>query len=181
MEFNNNSQIEPIYWEALSNYLKTSPVENINYFRFSESLIGSFSFNTSKEQSNNLEITTYVTNIGNNVGYKALLNKPITIAWNVNQDYRVGCFYPDFFISFHHFLYVIEIDGFSCHEASKEKATLDKQRERMILKYGYIPIRFSAQEVLSDPINCVKETLQIVLSYPLEISTKYNRQDKEAL
>lgn len=54
----------------------------------------------------------------------------------------------------------VEIDGFDYHDKTKEQATHDKQRERMLLPQCDQLIRFSGSEVYQDPEGCALEALR---------------------
>lgn len=55
---------------------------------------------------------------------------------------------------------VIEIDGHEYHK-TKEQRFKDYQRERYLIKQGYIVIRFMATEVFINPYKCVDEMFEI--------------------
>lgn len=59
--------------------------------------------------------------------------------------------------------FAIEIDGHEWHEKTKEQAANDRRKDRTYLKNNAIPIRFTGSEVYHDPMNCVKETLEIIV------------------
>lgn len=59
---------------------------------------------------------------------------------------------------------LVELDGFDFHDATKERATRDKRRDRALMHEGWIVIRFSGQEVSASPIACAKEAIDIVAS-----------------
>ena len=58
----------------------------------------------------------------------------------------------------------IEIDGYDYHDKTKEQAAKDKQRDRLFIRNGFIPVRFAGTEVYRSPIDCVREALQIIVS-----------------
>jgi hypothetical protein len=56
---------------------------------------------------------------------------------------------------------VIEIDGHEYHK-TKEQRQHDYERERYLLRNGYVPIRFTGTEVFLEPERCVREMFEIV-------------------
>ncbi|HEX7065890.1 MAG TPA: DUF559 domain-containing protein [Bacillales bacterium] len=61
---------------------------------------------------------------------------------------------------FHDF--VIECDGHEFHEKTKEQVSKDKQRERDLMKKGYIVIRFSGSDIHNTPEYCAHEAMDII-------------------
>lgn len=62
---------------------------------------------------------------------------------------------------------VIEIDGHESHK-TKEQREYDYQRERYLLKRGYVPVRFTGTEVFLQPRECVIEAAQIAVKLELD-------------
>ena len=60
--------------------------------------------------------------------------------------------------------YVIEIDGHEYHK-TKDQRFYDYQRERYLMKKGYIVIRFMATEVFLNPIKCIEEMFNIMIFF----------------
>lgn len=58
--------------------------------------------------------------------------------------------------------FVIECDGHEFHEKTKEQVAKDKQRERDLMKSGYIVIRFSGSEIHESPTKCAREAIKII-------------------
>lgn len=58
--------------------------------------------------------------------------------------------------------YVIEIDGHEWHEKTKEQAKADKEKDRIYLKHGFIPVRFTGSEVYHNVNNCIRELFEII-------------------
>lgn len=56
--------------------------------------------------------------------------------------------------------FIIEIDGHEYHK-TKEQRFKDYQRERYLMKKGYIVIRFMATEVFLNPNKCIDEMFEI--------------------
>jgi hypothetical protein len=56
--------------------------------------------------------------------------------------------------------YVIEIDGHESHK-TKEQRFKDYQRERFLMKEGYLVIRFMGSEVFIDAEKCVLDMLEV--------------------
>lgn len=71
---------------------------------------------------------------------------------------------PDFMITINGMYggYIVEIDGHEWHEKTKEQARADKEKERMYLKKGFIPIRFTGSEVYHNAKMCVNEVFEII-------------------
>jgi len=49
---------------------------------------------------------------------------------------------------------VIEVDGHDYHERTKEQARRDRARDRAMLWRGWLPLRFTGQEVWQDATAC---------------------------
>ncbi len=56
----------------------------------------------------------------------------------------------------------IEIDGIGFHHKSKEKVAADYVRQRRIVLKGYVVIRFTAQEILTNPDECWRQVEAIL-------------------
>lgn len=54
----------------------------------------------------------------------------------------------------------IEIDGHEFHEKTKQQATHDKARERVISSHADRVLRFSGSEVYNDPLGCAHQALR---------------------
>jgi very-short-patch-repair endonuclease len=54
----------------------------------------------------------------------------------------------------------IEIDGHEYHK-TKSQRLYDYERERFLIKQGYVILRFTATEVYWDAKNCVREAVEI--------------------
>ena len=52
---------------------------------------------------------------------------------------------------------IIECDGHDFHEKTKEQAKRDKRRDRQFQTHGYKIMRFTGQEIYTDPFQCAKE------------------------
>ena len=72
---------------------------------------------------------------------------------------------PDFaiFINGLYKGFIVEIDGHQWHEKTKEQARADKEKERMYLKSGFIPVRFTGSEVYHNAKKCVDELFEIII------------------
>jgi very-short-patch-repair endonuclease len=82
------------------------------------------------------------------------------IEFEINKrKYRV-----DFLIEskIHNKRYIIECDGHDFHEATKEQASRDKQRDRDFLTINIPTIRFSGSEIWYNPKLCVEEIMSII-------------------
>lgn len=63
---------------------------------------------------------------------------------------------------------VVECDGHKYHETSKIQAKKDKQKDRLLIKYGYKVIRFTGSEIFNSPDKCARETLSLIFpDFPL--------------
>jgi very-short-patch-repair endonuclease len=59
---------------------------------------------------------------------------------------------------------VVECDGHEFHEKTKQQASADKKRDRMLQKLGYKVFRYSGSDVFSNPEICANEVIQFVKS-----------------
>jgi very-short-patch-repair endonuclease len=59
---------------------------------------------------------------------------------------------------------VVECDGHNFHEKTKEQAIRDRQRERNLIKHGYIVVRFTGSEIFNNLYKCVREIKEILFS-----------------
>lgn len=57
--------------------------------------------------------------------------------------------------------YVVEIDGHDYHK-TKDQRCRDYQRDRELMKNGFIIIRFTGTEIFLEPEKCVRELLDII-------------------
>lgn len=54
----------------------------------------------------------------------------------------------------------IELDGHDFHERTKEQATKDKSRDRLLARYGYTVLRFTGSEIFNNSREAVKDVLR---------------------
>ena len=82
------------------------------------------------------------------------------------KDNVFNGYIPDFaiFINGLYKGFIIEIDGHEWHEKTKEQARADKEKERMYLKNGFIPVRFTGSEVYHNTKKCVDELFEIIVA-----------------
>ena len=59
-------------------------------------------------------------------------------------------------------LVIIECDGHEFHEKTKAQAIKDRQRERDLIKSGYIVVRFTGSEIFNNLYKCVGEIKEIL-------------------
>lgn len=57
---------------------------------------------------------------------------------------------------------IVECDGHSFHERTKEQAKRDKERDRLFQKHGYAVLRFTGSEIVKDPVKCAEEVLAFI-------------------
>ena len=53
--------------------------------------------------------------------------------------------------------FIIECDGHDFHEKTKEQATRDKQRDRLLMSNGFNVMHFTGSEIFNNTSTCVKE------------------------
>ena len=61
-------------------------------------------------------------------------------------------------------LLVVECDGHSYHDRTKEQAARDRQRDRALKLAGYEVVRFAGSEILEDPEGCALEVFGQMLA-----------------
>ena len=57
---------------------------------------------------------------------------------------------------------IVECDGHEFHEKTKAQAIKDRQRERDLIKNGYIVARFTGSEIFNNLYKCVNEIKEIL-------------------
>ena len=57
---------------------------------------------------------------------------------------------------------VVECDGHEFHEKTKEQASRDKERDRMLQSRGFNVFRFSGADIYRRPIQCAEECLRFL-------------------
>lgn len=65
----------------------------------------------------------------------------------------------------HRLQVAIEVDGHEWHEKDLRRAAEDKRRDRDLLTAGWLPMRFTASEVASDPDLCVLEVCGAMIAW----------------
>jgi very-short-patch-repair endonuclease len=56
---------------------------------------------------------------------------------------------------------VVECDGHSFHDRTRDQAMRDRQRDRYMLARGVLVARFTGQEIIEAPFGCAAEALSI--------------------
>lgn len=87
----------------------------------------------------------------------------VTVKAQPKDEYFQG-YVPDFAIFINGLAsgLVIEIDGHEWHERTKEQAKADREKDRIYLKNGFIPVRYTGSEVYHDAKKCVDELFEIL-------------------
>lgn len=87
----------------------------------------------------------------------------VTVKAQPKEEYFQG-YVPDFAIFINGLAsgLVVEIDGHEWHEKTKEQAKADRGKDRVYLKNGFIPVRFTGSEVYHDAKKCVDELFEIL-------------------
>lgn len=87
----------------------------------------------------------------------------ICVSNDNSEEFGFEGYKPDFVITCKQspFNFVIEIDGHQWHEKTKEQAAYDRRKDRVYIKNGYTPIRFTGSEVYHNAILCIQETIEI--------------------
>jgi very-short-patch-repair endonuclease len=57
---------------------------------------------------------------------------------------------------------VIECDGYTFHEKTKEQAMREKKRDRSLIEAGYLVLHFTGREIFIDPYQCAREIKKLV-------------------
>lgn len=96
------------------------------------------------------------------VMYGALIEAMNDFGYRVIPQYEIGCYRADFAVFADDVKIAVECDGFAYHDATKEKATKDKQRERRLIISGFTVVRFSASEVMENAPACASEVLRCI-------------------
>ena len=113
-----------------------------------------------------------------------------TFNFIISPQDSVGSYKADFIITLQGMLgdvlkIVIEIDGHDWHEKTKEQACYDKRRDRDIIKYGYIVLRFTGSEIFTNSKRCICEILEIAALLCFEkyreCGLYYLEQEKEMM
>ena len=68
----------------------------------------------------------------------------------------------------HETVYIVECDGHSFHQKTKEQVERDNQRMRDLQRAGYTVIRFSGTEIYHKPYHCAREVKNIIQAPALE-------------
>ena len=58
---------------------------------------------------------------------------------------------------------IVECDGHDFHEKTKEQASKDKKKDRMLQACGYRVFRFTGSDIWKDPMKCSDECLDFLL------------------
>jgi very-short-patch-repair endonuclease len=79
-------------------------------------------------------------------------------------------------------LVAVEIDGHDFHEKTKEQASRDKERDRVLQTAGYIVLRFTGSEVYRDPQKCVDQVDDCIEEHlaRIEIAAREHKGESNA-
>ncbi len=58
---------------------------------------------------------------------------------------------------------MLEVDGHDYHERTKEQARRDRSRDRRMVDNGWVPLRFTGQEVHEDATGCAAEAVKLFM------------------
>lgn len=58
---------------------------------------------------------------------------------------------------------IVECDGYDYH-SSKEQIKRDNERDMILKTAGYDVVRFTGSQIFNDPIKCVEETINLILT-----------------
>jgi Protein of unknown function (DUF559) len=84
----------------------------------------------------------------------------------VRPDLLVHVVHPD-----HEHAIVVELDGHDFHELTKEQARRDRSRERLLVRAGFLVLRFTGSEVWRDAARCWGELDDLVTDLYLREAT----------
>lgn len=75
---------------------------------------------------------------------------------------KLGPYRVDFLINAYGQNVVIECDGHDFHDRTKEQATRDRQRDRMLLSCGCHTVRFTGSEIYANATGCAFEVFDLL-------------------
>lgn len=181
------SPIEKLFFETAFKYLCTNPSQTViasdnDFFSEAErSYMANFSCNYEEDffdlcMKEGYGWFVFNTELNNCYGRDVVNSSYKCWDFRFNGDYThkgygmspytaIGGMYPDFIISCKDRKFVVELDGKQWHSATDEQVLRDKQKDRIYLSNGYIPIRFTGSEITKNCLACVKETLDIIVSF----------------
>lgn len=55
---------------------------------------------------------------------------------------------------------IVECDGHDFHERTKEQASRDRSRDRMLQQMGYVVFRYTGSDIWKDVFGCAAETIE---------------------
>lgn len=88
---------------------------------------------------------------------------------SVRTQFPIYCYKADFLVSFEFFgsalHLVVECDGHDFHERTKRQARHDKQRDRIMSRYGYTVLRFAGSEINDNARRCAMEVLGWIMDF----------------
>ena len=173
------NEIETMFWKGVKEYFKTFNSDTFlfeNPFEQSTQIQVSYTnYDSGIEECDDGNITETPSSVCINIKGKhpdfhttPFPNHVVLMMGNCKHwNHTIGNYKPDFMFviaSDYSLNFAIEIDGFDYHDKTKEQAAKDKQRDRFFTRNGFIPIRFAGTEVYRSPVDCVRETMQIILS-----------------
>lgn len=59
----------------------------------------------------------------------------------------------------------VELDGHDFHERTKEQATTDKRRDRLMQASGWRVLRFTGSEVWKDAVECLTQVIDLAFEF----------------
>ena len=87
----------------------------------------------------------------------ALVIQPQAQIKNYRVDFLLSSISPKGFVQV-----VVECDGHSFHERTKEQAKKDRSRDRWLQNKGYFILRFTGSEIYKDPNDCAEQVLMFM-------------------
>ena len=173
------NKIESMYWKGIEDYFKTFKSDTFLFeapFHPSHQIQVVYEdYDSGEEEDDDGVIWRIPRSINIIVKgdtpdfHSTLFPKSITIMMGNCELWRhgIGNYSPDFMFEVLDEAgpcFAVEIDGFDYHDKTKEQAAKDKQKDRFFTRNGFIPIRFAGTEIYRSPIDCVRETFQIIFS-----------------
>ena len=183
------NKIESMYWEGIEDYFKTFKSDTFLFeapFHPSQQIQVIYKDYDSGEEDDDDGViwkTSRSIDIivkGDSPNFHSTsFPDSITIMMGDCELWRhgIGNYNPDFMFQ------VLDEAGpffaIDYHDKTKEQAAKDKQRDRFFTRNGFIPIRFAGTEVYRSPIDCVRETFQIIISILTLRAMAENRVENE--
>ena len=102
----------------------------------------------------------------------------------IRQQYPIGTYKVDFFISQHGIgpdeiltPVVVELDGHDFHDKDKRQRSYEKARDRFLVKQGYRVLHFTGSDVVADPFKVAYEALEMVGCFSCTGRVGYDKAD----